>query len=286
MKRCVHCGAEFDNRGWTCPVCGVTPELVDGIPLFAPELAIEGIGYDSDWFDALVEVEDQNWWFRSRNRLILETLRRVFPRAGSVLEIGCGTGFVLRDLVRAGYEVTGSELFPRGIEHARRRASEATFVQLDARSLPYRGAFDVVAALDVIEHVADDESVLSEMAAAVRPGGGVMITVPQHRWLWSKADDFAHHERRYTRRDLVTKLERAGLEPAVVTSFVTIALPAMFVARMVEQRSDTYDPMSEFAIPPLLNRALEQLASVERMLIRAGVSLPAGGSLLVAARRR
>ncbi len=285
MKRCLRCNAEFDDPGWTCPVCGARPELVDGIPLFAPELAIEGAGYDSHWFDALIEVEDQNWWFRSRNSLILETLRRVFPGAGSVLEIGCGTGFVLRDLDRAGFEVTGSELFPRGIEHARSRTPGATFVQLDARSLPYRDAFDVVTAFDVIEHIADDESVLREMAAAAGPGGGVMVTVPQHRWLWSKADDFAHHERRYTRGELVTKLKRAGLEPAVVTSFVTLPLPAMFLARMLERRSDAYDPMSEFAIPSLLNVALEKLAGIERMLIRAGVSLPAGGSLLVAARR-
>lgn len=285
VKRCLRCNAEFRGESWSCPSCGNAPTVADGVPLLAPDLAVEGHGYDSDWFDALVQIEDVNWWFRSRNRLILETLRRAFPEARSVLELGCGTGYVLAAEARSGYEVTGTELFPRGIAHARERTPDASFVQLDARDLPYRDAFDVVAAYDVIEHIADDQQVLNEMALAVRPGGGIIVTVPQHPWLWSRADRYAHHERRYTRRELLRKLGLAGLEPVIATSFVSLALPAMAAARILERRSTAYDPLAEFKIPRALNAALERLTAVERVLIRGGMSLPVGGSLLVAARR-
>jgi SAM-dependent methyltransferase len=283
MKRCLLCQHRFTGATWICPDCGAAPEVVDGVPMLAPELAIEGDGYDSHWFDALVAVEERNWWFRSRNRLILQTLHRSFPAARSVLEIGCGTGYVLRALSQAGYQTTGSELFPRGIEHARTRTPDATFVQLDARALPYREAFDIVAAFDVIEHIAEDQLVVNEMAAAARPGGGVVITVPQHPWLWSQADDYAHHQRRYSRAGLTARLERACLKPVLMTSFVTVALPAMAAARGLERRSTAYDPMAEFGLPRWLNGVLEGFAAVERQLIRAGISLPVGGSLLAVA---
>jgi SAM-dependent methyltransferase len=286
VKRCLACESRFDGDRWTCPACGTTPPIEDGVPLLAPELAVEGEGYESWFFDAMMDIEERNWWFRSRNRLILSTLRAAFPAARSALEIGCGTGFVLRARARDGLEVTGTELFPRGIEHARRRVPEAEFVQLDARRLPYRDAFDVVGAFDVLEHIADDRDVLAEMAAAARPGGGILVTVPQHPWMWSKADDLAHHERRYTRRELVGKVEAAGLEVVRVTSFVSLALPAMAVSRWLERRSDKpYEPLAEFQLGAAANRALDGVARAEQALIGRGASLPAGGSLLLAARR-
>src|SRR5204863_7401731 len=97
----------------------------------------------------------------------------------------------------------------------------------DARALPYRDAFDLVGAFDVLEHIDEDEAVLAEMAAATRRGGGVLITVPQHPWLWSEADDHAHHRRRYSRSALIDKVRSAGLRPVAVTSFVTFLLPVM-----------------------------------------------------------
>ncbi len=252
---------------------------------FAPDLAVEGEGYDSEIFDELRRVEDRSWWFRTRNRLILHAIASVFPRARSVLEIGCGTGHVLQALSRAGYKVTGSELFPRGIVHARARVPEAGFLQFDARDIPFRGEFDVVAAFDVLEHIPEDERVIEQMTLAAKPGGGLLITVPQHPWMWSKADDHARHQRRYTRAELLQKLRTAGLEPVLVTSFVTLALPAMAAARLLQRRAKNYDYMDEFRIPRLLDSALGALAAIELQLVARGVSLPVGGSLLVAARR-
>jgi hypothetical protein len=85
---------------------------------------------------------------------------------------------------------------------------------------------DLAGALDVLEHIDDDATALYEARRVLRPGGGIIITVPQHQWLWSDADDYAHHQRRYSRPELITSIETAGFRVQMVTSFVTLPLPA------------------------------------------------------------
>jgi hypothetical protein len=111
--------------------------------------------------------------------------------------------------------------------------------------------------------------------------------VPQHRWLWSADDDYARHCRRYDRRDLVAKLERAGLRVVRTTSFVSLLLPAMAVSR--RRRRDAgaaYDPQAEHRQGRVVSSVLERVLDAERVAIERGVSFPAGGSLVVVARRR
>lgn len=111
---------------------------------------------------------------------------------------------------------------------------------------------------------------LAELRRVVRPGGGVVLLVPQHPRLWSAMDDVAHHVRRYTRRELVAKTRSVGLEVVQASSFVSILLPAMVASRAVRRR---YDPLGEF-VPGRLNGVFERVLEVERWLIVRGVSLP------------
>jgi SAM-dependent methyltransferase len=245
-------------------------------------------GYDPALFDALAGVEADSFWFRARNRLIVSTLRAHFPDAASLLEVGCGTGFVLAGLRRAfpSMRLVGSELHEEGLEVARARVPDAELVQLDVLQMPFAEEFDVVGAFDVLEHVDDDVGALAGMRRAVRPGGGVLLLVPQHPWLWSTADDVARHVRRYRRRELTGKVADAGLEVVRATSFVSSLLPVMAASRVVQRlRRSAYDPRAEL-VPGLANRPFERLLDGERRLIERGWSLPAGGSLLVVARRR
>src|SRR5207244_1562327 len=114
-----------------------------------------------------------------------------FPHARSYLEVGCGTGYVLRAVRDAfpGLRVEGSELFEEGLAIARRRLPEVPLHRLDARHSPFRDAFDVLGSFDVLEHIEEDETALEQLRATVRPGGGVLLTVPQHPWLWGPADE-------------------------------------------------------------------------------------------------
>jgi SAM-dependent methyltransferase len=244
-------------------------------------------GYDPGFFERLAALEADSWWFRSRNRLIGSAARRWFPGTESVLEVGCGTGFALQALDGAFPEarLVGGELHPQGLEFARRRVPRAEFVTLDARAMELVDEFDLVAAFDVLEHIEDDLAALRGMARAVRRGGGLMLTVPQHPWLWSHVDVRAGHARRYTRRELVGRLSVAGFRPFAVTSFVSALVPLMAASRLRGRLGGQLDPLSELRLPRALDRTLEVIAVGEQRIIRAGVSLPVGGSLLVGAVR-
>ena len=98
---------------------------------------------------------------------------------------------------------------------------------MDARNIPAADVFDLTGAFDVIEHIADDEAVLRGLRRATQTGGGTIIAVPQHPWMWSRADDVAHHQRRYRRGELEAKLRRNGFEILFSSSFTAMLLPLM-----------------------------------------------------------
>jgi SAM-dependent methyltransferase len=244
--------------------------------------------YDPAHFARLFALEAQSFWFRGRGDLIEWVLARYFPGARDFLEVGCGTGYVLERLHHAfpGLSLSGSELFDDGLAYARERLGDAaTLRQADATDLGLRDAFDVIGAFDVVEHIEDDRRVLANLCAALRPRGGLLLTVPQHAWLWSGTDVAAHHVRRYAKADLVAKLRQAGFDVLRATSFVSLLLPAMWLARR-RARDGMDEVEAELALPPLANAIGAATLRIERALIRLGVDLPVGGSLLVVARRR
>lgn len=239
--------------------------------------------------EALFELEGGSFWFRARNRLLLWVMEtHVRCDDARYLELGCGTGFVLSAIERrfSTWSIVGSEALASGLDRTRERVQRAELRQLDARDLPYEGEFDVVGAYDVLEHIAEDEASLAQIHKALKPGGLVVLTVPQHMLLWGPADEYAHHVRRYASRDLEAKLVAAGFRLRRMTSFVSFLLPLMFASRLAQKlRPAAYDPASEFNMAPGLDRALEAVLNLEQALIRRGVRFPAGGSLLAVAEK-
>jgi SAM-dependent methyltransferase len=203
------------------------------------------------------------------------------------LELGCGTGYVTRalreTLPRAA--MSASEIYVNGLEHARRRLDiDIELLQMDAREIPFRAEFDLICAFDVLEHIEEDTLVLNRIIDALAPGGGVMLSVPQHPSLWSQVDVYSHHKRRYRPGELTAKCVAAGLAIVCDTSFVCLLLPLMFMQRVTE-RKNSFDPRKEHSLPRPVDRAFEMTLDLERRLIRAGISLPLGGSRFVLARR-
>ena len=288
MKVCLACACRYTTGDWTCPACGHTPVLRHGYPVFAPELSESNDGFDAHYFDNLARLEAGHFWFCARNRLLIWALRRYFPQARCFLEVGCGTGFVLSGLRQAlpGLSLAGSDIFESGLTHAAQRLPGVRLFQMDARHIPFEQEFDVIGAFDVLEHIREDEFALTQMFQAIRPGGGIIVTVPQHRFLWSKLDDYSFHKRRYGWGNLVAKARRAGFSIVRVTSFVSLLLPAMLAARLTKTgHSQKFDPLAELQLSPGLNVVFEKIMGVEHMLIAGGVSFPVGGSLLLVARR-
>lgn len=286
MKVCLQCSESFSGEGWNCPACGFAPRQGNGIMQFAnPE---PGDGFPPEAFADLARLEGGHFWFQARNRLIVRTLRRFFPAMGSFLEVGCGTGFVLSGVAEAfpATRLAGSEYFGEGLPYAAARVPRAALCQMDARRLPFVEEFEVIGAFDVLEHIAEDDQVLAAFHRALRPGGGVILTVPQHRWLWSRADDHACHIRRYGRRELAEKLQVAGFRVVYATAFVSLLLPALLLSRWLRAKgAGSYDPFAELRLPAVLNRLFAAVMAVELALIASGWRLPCGGSLLMVAEK-
>jgi SAM-dependent methyltransferase len=287
MKICLVCQHRFEARGWRCPRCEAEPAQAEGKVLFAPWVAKARGGFKVEHFQELAALEADHFWFRNRNRLLVWALGKHFPAARRFLEVGCGTGFVLSGFREAfpRLELAGSELFLEGLVFARTRLPEVPLYQMDAVHIPFAAEFDVVGAFDVLEHVEEDQIVLSQLFQAVKPGGGLLLTVPQHPSLWSEADVRACHKRRYTREELVQKVEAAGFQTRRVTSFVTLLLPFLWVSRRRKRAAGNGGANAEYQMNRVLNGFLEAVLRLETCLIRWGGCMPAGGSLLLVAQK-
>jgi SAM-dependent methyltransferase len=288
MRVCLRCEHAFVSGEWRCPECGFVPERHEGVDAHAPAFAHEGGGFKADYFAELAALEAANFWFKARNGLISWALRRYRPDMGSFLEVGCGTGFVLSGVAaeHGRAALFGSEIFVAGLPYAAARVPTAQFMQMDARRIPFREEFDVVGAFDVLEHIEEDEQVMAQLHQALRSDGMLLATVPQHPWLWSAADDYACHVRRYSYGEIEAKLIRNGFRIERSTSFVSLLLPAMLLSRLQNKKvSEHYDPLAELRLPGALNNLFYGLMRIEQWLIELGINLPVGGSRLIVARK-
>ena len=279
----------------TCACTPIAEDLPPSLALLSLQRTSIKLGmnkvhvmFNPNKFKRLAALEDANFWFQARNELILWSLNQYFAKPKHYAEIGCGTGYVLQAVEQALPEtaIVGTELFVEGLKFAAQRCKRAKLVQLDARTIPYRNQFDVVGIFDVLEHIEDDEAVLKQIEKSLVYGGGVLITVPQHQWLWSSVDEAACHVRRYSAKELAKKVEAAGFEIVRSTSFVSLLLPMMIVACFVSRNKPAADAAAELSINKYLNWLFRKIMSVEFMLIRLGVNFTFGGSRLLIARKK
>ncbi|MEO6967156.1 MAG: class I SAM-dependent methyltransferase [Rhodanobacteraceae bacterium] len=267
-----------------CVACGARIETKDGFDLYAPGSAQQGQGYNPQIYAELARLEDRNFWFQARNRLIVRATRNHFPDAKSFLEIGCGTGQVLRAMGAAfpNARLHGSELFVEGLEFARQRLPQAHLMQMDATRIPYVDEFELIGAFDVVEHIEDDVGVLKEIHRALKIDGGAILTVPQHPFLWSHQDEMACHVRRYRRHELESKLRGCGFRILYTTSFISLLLPLLALSRWTMRKTGD-DPLREMRVGAAANTGLAAVLRAEYALLSTGMKLPVGGSRLVVA---
>jgi SAM-dependent methyltransferase len=230
------------------------------------------------------QLEDHHWWYRGRRRVVDEVIRSLgLPPGARILDAGCGSGRNMVELAPYG-NVTGVDVSPASVDVAKARDVGEAMVASLSEPLPFPDAsFDLAVSLDVLEHIDDDRSVLRELRRVIRPGGRLLVTVPAYPWLWSSHDEVNHHRRRYTRRALLTVAAEAGWTPLRSTHFTSLLLPAAIVHRAMDRvRNSSGPPGSDLErTPEWLNEVLERPMGLEARLVRWGVPIPAGLSLLV-----
>lgn len=224
--------------------------------------------------DNMAALEDQHWWFRERRHLIAEAIRCVPP--SRALDIGAAAGGNTRVLEAAGWQSTALEYSPAGVELALARG--LTVVQGDARQIPFEDDhFGLVVAYDVLEHIQEDDQVVTEIARVVRPGGLVLIAVPADPRLWSEHDADVGHVRRYTRPELIALFDDDRFSIESVRSWNVLLRPVVALRRRRSAGNDLT------ALPTVVNAALDVVIKAERHL---PVGRLPGVSLLLNARVR
>ena len=285
VGRCASCDQVSGGR----PLCASCDARARSSYVY---LSGDGHGnYEEGLFELLERLEPQSFWFRSRNQVIVWAVRTYLGGATHFLEVGCGTGFVLAALHERvpRLQVMGADLYAEGLDVARRRLSGVPLVQMSALEIPFSGELRRGRGASTCWSTSRRTRRRSgRCAERSGRGGGIVITVPQHPRLWSAADDFAAHVRRYDRgRADSAKVRRPAWEPVRVTSFVPCRFLSCAVSRASARAdSDAYDLESELTLPkPVGPRPGGVLMTVERVTADARASLP-GRCVAAGGRRR
>lgn len=237
-------------------------------------------------FRLLDRIEEGHWWFVGK-RLILRAVLEGKVRGDRMLDLGCGTGGVLRDWMDEGH-CFGIDRSQLALEICARNGLDS-LVRGDLNALPFRpGSFDAVLLMDVIEHLDDDVAFMRTAAELCAPGGRVVVAVPAFQMLWSQHDETFEHRRRYSAKQLLAVIREVGLEPERITYTNSLLFPVAAVWRLASYRLGLgrVAPKHDFwPIPDWLNRILITLYHLESRLLKY-FDLPFGVSLLCVAQRR
>ena len=216
-----------------------------------------------------------DWWEHSRALLVKEEAK---DERGLLIDVGCGEAHVLSNSVEiqdkflVGVDAWLSPNWELGPNRA--------FVVADVTKLPFRsGAASVVISLDVFEHLQDETDCLKEIARVAAPDALTIVMVPALESLWSKHDEEVGHVRRYRRKDISRLLTESGMQVVKSTYFFMWLVPPAVIRRLAGGYVN--DKQSGGKRLSLIGAKLSQF---EALLVRRGVRLPIGTSVLVSAR--
>ncbi|MFO7606006.1 MAG: class I SAM-dependent methyltransferase [Desulfurivibrionaceae bacterium] len=228
--------------------------------------------------------EELHWWFAARRTIIGGVLAAYYPHgAGSILEAGCGTGGNLELLSGFG-TVHGMELDEEALDMANSRKICPVLRGRLPDNIPFGQLFDLICLFDVLEHIEEEAATLKGIGNKLQTGGGVLLTVPAYKFLWSGHDVSHRHKRRYVRGELLRLVEDAGFRIIHATYFNTLLFPAVGAVRGINNLLGSAGG-SDAAMPPLpLNMLLMKIFSIERHLVPR-FNLPFGVSILVLAEK-
>lgn len=241
----------------------------------------EPVGFSHERGQALIEIDERHFWFGPRERLVSRIISRLVPdRVTAAIELGCGSGRMLKTLAKYADEVVGIDGHAALLERAADRAHGATLIHSDVAKTPLEShQFELLMALDVLEHV-EPAAFLSEALRLSKPRGTLVLSVPAFDFLWSEADATAGHRCRYTPATLRSELRANGWTPIGHTFYQTLLFPLMILTRRVAPRRLRN---AERCPPKLIAGLLGRVNSFE-VELSSRWAMPFGSSLIAWAR--
>jgi len=238
----------------------------------------------ADEFSKMRSLENVHWWFGGRRYLVRGLIRRLGLRNPVILDAGCGTGFARRELAEAG-TVIGLDACEAAFTPQADSHQVGGCIALIERAPFAHDTFDLVVAMDVLEHLEDDGPALREIHRVCRPNGYLFVTVPAYEWLWSRHDDALGHRRRYSAAELAAKVREAGFAVCSSSYLVTAVFPCAAAYRILRRRS-VQEPVTSdlFPVPRPLNFILKLVMRIECWLAWR-MNLPFGLTAFVLARK-
>ncbi|MBD2188945.1 class I SAM-dependent methyltransferase [Pseudanabaena mucicola] len=236
-------------------------------------------------YQEMYDVESKHWWFRARRDILTNLVLQCISQ-GNILDVGCGTGFILEALQTAyagKCETWGIDISEMAVQvcHAKGLIQVRQGV-LENNALPAH-YFDLVMFLDIIEHLDHDLSILLEAKYYLKSQGQILITVPAYQFLWSAHDEIHHHKRRYTKKQLTEILQQAGYEVVFSSYFNTFLFPLIAIARFIGNLLDRHHTSDASLPTALVNQSLYKIFGWEKNLLPY-LSFPFGVSIICLAR--
>lgn len=230
----------------------------------------------------MADTEAKHWWFIGRRAILSSLIKKLdLPQNSKILEVGCGTGGNLRMLATFG-EVSALEMDAT----AREIASNKTNNLFDIRNgycpgqIPFHDQrFDLICIFDVLEHIEQDTETLISLKQLLKKNGRILLTVPAYQWLYGPHDEFLHHKRRYTAKQLREKIASTDLQNLKISYFNTILFPLAAVVRLKDKLIGNHSTTGSSIPTSLINKFFTTVFSAERFLLDR-FNLPFGVSLL------
>src|SRR6185503_8401547 len=197
-----------------------------------------------------------------------------------ILDVGCGTGANAKAFARVA-PTMGIDTSVDALHFCQTRGVSSVALS-PVETLPFAaGTFDVVTALDVLEHTDDDLHALHEIHRVCRKSGLLLVTVPAYGFLWSEHDEALKHRRRYTAHELRNKLTVTGFEVVRTSYFITSLFFPILALRIWQglRKNSTHPRTSVVVLPDWINDSLVALLAMERTIFHK-INLPFGVSIV------
>lgn len=270
-----------------CKNCSYQARIIKGVAYFNPEASKNLADYDPAALEIFYQYEKKHFWFRIRKDLIKSVFKKYVKKTDKIIEIGAGTGYISKMLIREGYNMAVGDIHAKALEQFDNRYFKEKY-QFDLNQPPFKKQFDVVGMFDVLEHIENDKLALKKVSTILKDKGKIALTVPAHQWLWSRHD--YSHKRRYN-LGRIRKLLRINNFKILEAKHFFVSIVPLLLLRSVLQKPEKEKTSArklaeeQININPILNNILFIVLFLENKILKI-FSPKIGGSILVIAEKK